>query len=101
MPDGIHFSRQKETLFRLRIGDLAAWHPMVARDHCRAKRAVMIRARVARFGAERRLVFLVTRLRCKEAQGRRPASRIRLRSKFPVQSGPETVEVWLKGEAPF
>lgn len=101
MPDGIHFSRQKETLPRPAIGDLAAWHLVMACDYCRAKRAVKVRDRVARFGAERRLVFLVTRLRCKEAQGRRPASRIRLRSKFPVQSGPETAEVWLKGEAPF
>ena len=26
MPDGTHYSRQRETLLRLPIGELAAWH---------------------------------------------------------------------------
>ena len=101
MPDGVHYSRQRETLIRLPIGELAEWHLMVACDHCRAERAVMVRDLVARFGSEQRLVFLVTRLRCKEPRCRRPPDRIRLRSKFPALPGPETVEVWLKGAARF
>ena len=80
MPDGTHESRRKETLIRLPIGELAAWHLMVACDHCRAERAVMVRDLVARFGSEQRLVFLVTRLRCKEPRRCRPPDRVRLRA---------------------
>ena len=101
MPDGTHESRRKETLIRLPIGNLAAWHLMVACDHCRAESAVMVRDLVARFGSEQRLVFLVQRLRCKEPRCRRPPDRVRLRSRFPVQPGPPIVEVWLKGQARF
>ena len=101
MPDGVHFNRKRDTLIRLPIGELAAWHLMVACDHCRAERAVMVRDLVARFGPEQRLVFLVQRLRCKEPRCRRPPDRVRLRSKFPALPGPDVVEVWLKGAARF
>ena len=99
MPDGIHQNGKRDKLIRLPIGDLAAWHLMVACDHCRAERAVMVRDLVSRFGAEQRLVMLVPKLRCKEPQCRRPPDRIRLRSRFPVQPGPALVEVWVKGQS--
>ena len=74
---------------------------MVACDHCAVERAVRLRDLIARFGDEQRIVFLVRGLRCREARCRRPPDRIRLRSKFPALPGPETVEVWLKGERRF
>ncbi len=98
MPDGIHYSRQRETLIRLPIGELVAWHLMAACDNCRTERAVMVRDLVARFGSEQRLAFLVTRLRCKEPRCRRPPSQVRLRSRFPAQAGGgPMIEVVMKG----
>ena len=99
MPDGIHQNRQRETLIRLPIGELAAWHLMVACDHCRAERAVMVRDLIARLGSEQRLVFLVPRLRCKEPRCRRPPSLVRLRNRFPAQMGGPNplVEVVVRG----
>ncbi len=99
MPDGVHDRGRRETLLRLPIGELAAWHLMVACDACRAERAVMVRDLVARFGAEQRLVFLIPRLRCRVPACRRPPTQVRLRSKFPAaMGGPAMVEVVLKGK---
>ncbi len=100
MPDGTHYSRQRETLLRLPIGELAAWHLVVECAACRAERYVMIRDLIARFGSEQRLVFLVTQLRCKAMTCRRPPSQVRLRSKFPAaMGGPAMVEVTIKESA--
>ena len=100
MPDGVHEARRRDTLARLPIGELLTWHLMVACDSCRTERAVMLKDLVARFGSEQRLIFLVTRLRCKEPSCKRPPSMVRLRSKYPAQmGGPAMVEVTLHGRA--
>jgi len=99
MPDGLHDQRRRDTLIRMSIGELTAWHLMVTCDHCRVENPVMLRDLVARFGAERRLVSLVPRLRCKAPACGRPPSLVRLRSKFPIHPGPAMVDVMVHGRA--
>ena len=65
MPDKTHEQRRRDTLIRMAVDELTAWHLMVTCDHCRVENPVMVRDLVARFGPELRLVSLVPRPRCK------------------------------------
>ena len=85
MPDGIHQSRQRETLIRLPLADLVGWQLLASCGACRADRIVMVSDLVARYGAERTLVVLVPRLRCGTC--RRPPTDVVLRNKYPAQMG--------------
>ena len=97
MPDGIHQSRQRETLIRLPIGELSAWNLLCSCGPCRADRLVMVGDLVARYGSERTLVVLVPRLRCGTC--RRPPSDVVLRNKYPAQMGGSGfVQVILRAE---
>ena len=84
MPDGIHTSRQRKTLLRLPIGELAAWQLLYSCGPCRADR----------LGSERTLVVLVPRLRCETC--RRQPSNVVLRNKYPAQMGGGFVQVVLR-----
>ena len=96
MSDSWPGSRKKrDTLLRLPIGDLAAWHLMVSCAACRAERIVPVGKLIDVGGPDTTLLKLVPRLRCSAPACRRPPSRIRLRSKFPPQPGPDVIEVVL------
>ena len=94
MPDGIHQSRQRETLIRLPIGELSAWHLLCSCGACRADRLMMLGELVARYGSARTLVVLVPRLRCRTC--RRPPTDVVLRNKYPAQMGGGFVQVVLR-----
>ena len=87
MPDGTHDAKRRDTLLRLPIGELAAWHLVVTCEGCRHDRYLHVDTLVERFGPDAKLVTLVPRLRCKELKCRRPATRVRLRNRYPAQAG--------------
>jgi hypothetical protein len=90
-------SRRRETLIRLPIGELSAWHLMVACGACRQDRVMGVGTLVARYGPDVTLAVLVPRLRCHVAACRQPPTQVRLRNRFPQKPGPELVEVLLAG----
>ena len=94
VPDGAHGNRQRDTLARLPIGELSAWHLLASCDACRADRILPVDTLVARYGSESSLIMLVPRLRCGTC--RRPPAEVRLRSKLPDGRRPEPVEVFLR-----
>ena len=61
MPDGARESRRRDTLIRLPIGELSAWHLLAACDACRADRIVPVAGLAARYGADASLVMLTPR----------------------------------------
>ncbi len=82
---------------RLPLGELAEWHLVVTCAACRAERILPVSDLLAAYGAQRTLVMLVPRLRCRVAACRRPPSLVRLRSRFPAHPGPPIVDVVLTG----
>ena len=99
MADDAHCSRQEETLVRLPIGELIAWHLMAAcdplpnracRDGARSRGAFRLRTAAGILGD----AAAVQGATVPPAPDRR-----RLRSKFPALPGPAVVEVWLKGQS--
>ena len=87
MPDGTHDVKRRDTLLRLPIGELKAWHLVVTCEACGHDRYLHIDTLVERFGTEEKLVMLVPRLRCREPTCRQPPSRVRLRNRYPAQMG--------------
>lgn len=87
MPDGMHDRKRRDTLIRLPIGDLAAWHLVVSCGVCRKDRYVEIGQLIERCGKDAKLVTLLPRLRCRERTCRQPPEKVRLRNRYPAQAG--------------
>jgi hypothetical protein len=99
MPQGETYSKRRETLLRLPIGELSAWHLVASCPACRADRYLPIADLVTRFGEAATLAALVPRLRCRVVGCRQPPSAVLLRNRYPAQmGGGEFVAVTLRGE---
>jgi hypothetical protein len=85
--------KRRGVLLRLPIGDLSAWHLVAGCPVCRQDRYVLIADLVARSGPNETLVALMPRLRCKVPECRQSPATVRLRNRFPVQAGPELIDV--------
>ncbi len=87
MPDGTHDAKRRDTLLRLPIAELSAWHLVVTCATCRQDRYLHIEALLDRWGPEAKLVMLVPKLRCRVPACRKPPSHVRLRNRYPAQAG--------------
>lgn len=91
VPDGMHGARHRDTLARLPIGELTAWHLLASCDGCRRDGIVPVAGLAARYGADTSLIMLVPRLRCGAC--RRAPANVLLRSKMPDGKRPDVIEV--------
>jgi hypothetical protein len=88
-------NKRRETLLRLSLGELAAWHLAASCAVCRAERIVSVRSLIERYGGEPELRRVVARLRCGAAQCGQKPSLLRLRNRLPVHPGPPLIDVLL------